>query len=236
MLRLFTFLFLLLMGIQGLAQQGLDTMLKNQLDSILTSDQGIREYLDTRVTESRKDSLSVLLGYSRKVLDKNAFGIMKTIDSVNLGKVEAIIKKHGYPGKSIVGETANEAIFFVIQHVPKKIPVYYKLIKRAGKSGELPYKYVAMMLDRKLTMKGKKQFYGTQGYSVMVADPQTGERKPFSYIMPIKNPRSVNRRRRKAGFDTTVEENAKNNLGIEYKPYTRKEIRRIIEAGKRKTK
>ena len=235
MLRPFIFLTLLLMGARGIAQQGLDTILKNQLDSILVTDQGIREYLDTRVTESRKDSLSVLLGYSRKVLDKNAFGIMKKIDSVNLEKVEAIIKKHGYPGKSKVGEPANEAVFFVIQHVPKKIPLYYKLIKRAGKTGELPYKYVAMMLDRKLTMQKKRQIYGTQGYSVMITDPQTGTRTRFSYIEPIKNPGAVNKRRRKAGFDTTVEENAK-NLDIDYKPYTRKEIKKIREAGKSKIK
>jgi len=65
----------------------------------------------------------------------------------------------------------------------------------------------------------------------MVADPTTGKRTPFSYIMPIKNPGGVNRRRRKAGFDTTVEENAK-RLGIEYKPYTRKEIKKIREAPK----
>jgi hypothetical protein len=235
MLRLFTFLFLLFTGIESIAQQGLNTILKKQLDSILTSDQGIREYLYSRATESRKDSLSLLLGYSRKVLDENA-GIMKLIDSVNLVKVEAIIKKYGYPGKSLVGEPSNEAVFYVIQHTPKKIPEYYKLIEKAGKNGELPYRYVAMMLDRKLTGQGKRQVYGTQGYSVMLTDPQTGENKMFSYIIPIKNPGRVNQRRRKAGFDTTVEENTKNILGIEYKSYTRKEIKRIIEAGKRKTK
>ena len=214
------------MSIKGIAQQSLDTILKNQLDSILSFDQGIREYLDTRVTESRKDSLSLLLGYSRKDLDENKWTIMKKIDSVNLEKVEAIIKKHGYPGKSTVGEPANEAVFYVIQHNHQKIPVYYKLIEKAGKSGELPYKYVAMMLDRKLTGQGKRQVYGTQAFTVFMTDPQTGKRTPFSYIMPIKNPGSVNKRRRKAGFDTTVEENAK-SLDVEYKPYTRKEIKKI---------
>ena len=180
MLRPFTILFLLLIGIPVVAQQGLDTILKNQLDSILLLDQGIREYLDTRVTESRKDSLSFLLGYSRKDLDKNAWGIMKKIDSVNIVKVEAIIKKHGYPGKSKVGEPTNEAVFYVIQHVPDKIPFYYKLIEKAGKRGELPYKYVAMMIDRKRTGQGKRQIYGTQGYIVMFAGPQTGKMVPFS--------------------------------------------------------
>lgn len=232
--RLFTFILLLLIGIRGTAQQGLDTILKKQLDSILFFDQGIREYLDTRVTESRKDSLSLLLGYSREDLDKNKWRIMQKIDSINLIKVEAIIKKYAYPGKSKVGEPTNEAAFYVIQHIPNKIPEYYKLIKKAGKNRELPYKYVAMMLDRKLTGQGKRQVYGTQGYTVMITDPQTGQRKLFSYIMPIKNPGSVNKRRRKAGFDTTVEENAK-RLDIEYKPYTRKEIKKIVEAGKART-
>jgi hypothetical protein len=223
------------MGIPGIAQQGLDTILKKQLDSILFTDQGIREYLDHQVTESRKDSLSFLLGYSREELDKNKWGIMKQIDSVNLEKVEAIIQKHGYPGKSKVGEPTNEAVFYVIQHNYKAIPAYYKLIERAGKEGELPYKYVAMMLDRKLTGQGKRQVYGTQAFTVFMTDPKTGKQTPFSYIMPIKKPGGVNKRRRKAGFDTTVEENAK-RFDIEYKAYTRKEIKKIVEAGKSRAK
>jgi len=80
MLRLFTFLFLQFTGILCIAQQGIDTILKKQLDSILFYDQGIREYLDTKVTERRKDSLSLLLGYSRTDLDKNKYAIMKKID------------------------------------------------------------------------------------------------------------------------------------------------------------
>ena len=169
-----------------MAQQAHDETLKKQLNDILTTDQGIREYLDTEVTESRKDSLSQLLGYSREELGKNVFTIMNKIDSLNLLKVEEIIQKHGYPGKSLVGEPANTTVFYVIQHAPSKVPTYFNLIKSAGKKGELSYHFVAMMEDRMLTSEGKLQIYGTQGFIMMLPDPKTGERKPFSYILPIR--------------------------------------------------
>jgi hypothetical protein len=234
MVRVYILLLLLVSGIQGLTQ-GYNESLKKQLEDILVTDQGIREYLDTKVTEARKDSLSRILGYSREELGRNVSGIMNKIDSMNLLKVEEIIQKHGYPGKSMVGEPANTTVFYVIQHAPSKIPTYFNLIKSAGAKGELPYRYVAMMEDRILTGQGKLQLYGTQGFFRMLNDPKTGERKMFGYIMPIKNPRKVNKRRKKAGFETTVEENAK-NLGIDYKPYTKEEIEKITEAGQPKMK
>jgi hypothetical protein len=234
MRQLFIFLLLFLCGIQGMTQ-GIDEALKKQLNDILATDQGIREYLDTEVTESRKDSLSQILGYSREELGKNVFAIMNKIDSVNLIKVEEIIQKHGYPGKSMVGEPANTTVFYVIQHAPSKIPTYFNLIKSAGRKGELPYHYVAMMEDRMLTSEGKLQIYGTQGFIMMLPDPKTGERKPFGYIMPIKNPRKVNKRRKKAGFKTTVEANAK-RMGIDYKPYTQEEIKKLTGAAHPKMK
>jgi hypothetical protein len=226
MRQIFIFLLLLFSGTQGKTQQGHNETLEKQLNDILATDQGIREYLGTKVTEARKDSLSQILGYSREELGKNVFAIMNKIDSLNLLKVEEIIQKHGYPGKSMVGEPANTTVFYVIQHAPSKIPTYFNLIKSAGKKGELPYHYVAMMEDRMLTSEGKLQIYGSQGFTMMVTDAKTGEKKPFSYIMPIRDPKKVNKRRKKAGFKTTVEANAK-RMGIEYKPYTQEEIKKI---------
>ena len=76
--------------------------LKMQLDSILLTDQGIREYHDTKTSEPRKDTLSRLLGYTRNDLTERGWKIWQTIDSINLVKVEKIISKYGYPGKSLV--------------------------------------------------------------------------------------------------------------------------------------
>ena len=200
--------------------------LKMELDAILMTDQGIRAYSDTETTELRKDTLSRLLGYPRTALDQQGWKIMATIDSINLAKVERIIERYGYPGKTMVGAPTNTAVFYVIQH-SNKIAKYYPLIEKAAKSGELEFKYSAMMLDRKLTMEKKEQVYGTQIYMQVITNPATGKNEPFAYVLPIKDPKGVNERRKKAGFDSTVEENAL-KFGIKYKVYSYQEIEQIV--------
>lgn len=200
--------------------------LKMQLDSILVTDQGIREYNDTETSDMRKDTLSRLLGYTRTELQERGLKIWQSIDSINLVKVENIIGKYGYPGKKMVGTPANTAVFYVIQH-SDKIAEYYPLIEKAGKTGELEFKYSAMMLDRKLANEKKEQIYGTQVYMQMITNPKTVKKDPFRYVVPIKNPKGVNERRKKAGFDSTVEENAL-RLGLIYKVYSYKEIEQIL--------
>lgn len=209
------------------AQKPINMELKKQLDTILQTDQAIREFLDSEVKDERKNAIAQLLNYPRMVLDKNAWGIMQKIDSINVQKVERIITKYGYPGKTLVGEPENTAVFYVIQH-SNKISKYYKLIEKAGKTKELPYKYAAMMLDRKLTGEGKEQIYGTQVYMKMINNPKTGKKEPFEYVMPIKDAKNVNKRRKEAGFDTTVEENAL-RLGVVYKEYTKEQIEEITK-------
>ena len=221
---------LIFLTLNSFAQKSINIVLKQQLDTILQTDQGIREFLDTEVTAARKDTLTQLLNYPRVMLDEKPWAIMQKIDSLNLEKVERIIEKHGYPCKTLVGEPQNTAVFYVIQH-SSKISKYYPLIEKAGKSGELPFKYTAMMLDRKLNNEGKAQMYGTQIYMQTIKNPITGKNEPFEYVVPIKNPKNVNKRRKKAGFDTTVEENAL-RFGIVYKIYTLAEIRHITKKEK----
>lgn len=112
---------------------------------------------------------------------------MRKIDSLNIHKVEQIIAKYGYPGKTMVGEPENTAVFYVIQH-SNKIQKYYPLIEKAGKSGELPFKYTAMMLDRKLSGEGKEQVYGTQVFMQTVKNPKTGKRRPLNMLFRSKRP------------------------------------------------
>ncbi|MCX2429173.1 DUF6624 domain-containing protein [Pedobacter sp. GR22-10] len=210
------------------AQKQFNLELKKQLDTILQLDQGIREFGDTETTEIRKDTLAAMFKYPKKTLTENLWKVMNEIDSVNLIKIEAIISKYGYPGKSMVGEPTNTAAFFVIQHSPNLIPKYYPLIEKAGKAGELPFKYTAMMLDRKLSNEGKEQLYGTQIYGVKILNKITGKKDFFRYVVPIKDTKNVNKRRKKAGFDTTVEENTK-RFGFSYKAYTLEEIKKITK-------
>jgi hypothetical protein len=67
------------------------------------------------------------------------------------------------------------------------------------------------MYDRFLKEKGKKQLYGTQ----LECLPNS-ETKFDCKIYPVKRIHSVNKRRKKAGFKLTMEENAK-QLGVDLK-------------------
>ena len=214
----------------GLTQNTINEPLKRELESILSTDQGVREYIVGNPGERRKDSLAALLKIPKDSLDLNPWGCMANIDKINLAKVEKIITQYGYPGKSLVGEPANTAVFFVIQHSPK-IEKYFPLIENAAKTKELPFEYYALMLDRKLALAGKEQIYGTQIFTKSITDSVTGTKKKFSYVVPIKDPARVNKLRKEAGFNQTVEENAK-RLGVIYKPYTYEQIRKITGSDK----
>lgn len=217
---------LIVTSLNVFAQKPLHIALKKQLDSILQADQGIREFVDSETSSKRKDSIAQILNYPRELLEQNTWMAMQKIDSINVSKVEQIISKYGYPGKTLVGEPSNTAVFYVIQH-SDMISKYYPLIEQASKNNELPFKYAALMLDRKLAEEKKEQTYGSQIYMVNVVDPVTGKKKPFRYVVPILDPENVNKRRKEAGFDTTVEENAL-KLGVVYKAYTYEEINKML--------
>lgn len=100
------------------------------------------------------------------------------------------------------------------------------VIKEAAEKNELRFQLYAMMLDRSLMFQDKEQIYGTQGSGMSVKNLTTGNWESLSFIWPIKDPSTVNERRKAAGFNQTVEENAK-SLGIEYKVFTLKEILKL---------
>jgi len=93
------------------------------------------------------------------------------------------------------------------------------VIKGAAERGELPYHLYAMMLDRYLMDNNKEQVYGSQGAYRTLKNGKTQW-----IIWPTKDAGSVNARRKKAGFDSTVEANA-HALGITYRKISLKEIR-----------
>ncbi|HEU4632364.1 MAG TPA: hypothetical protein VFS22_00175, partial [Flavisolibacter sp.] len=81
-------------------------------------------------------------------------------------------------------------------------------------------------LDRSLMFQDKYQIYGTQGTGFDVKNPTTGKWERLSLIWPIKEPATVNKRRKAAGFKQTVEESAK-DIGIEYRVYSLEEVLKL---------
>ncbi len=199
--------------------------LKNELDEILKYDQIFREYGDSETLEERKKEILSLTGFSKQDLDENLWNIITETDSLNIKKVERIIKKYGYPGKSLVGSPTNITCWYVIQH-SNKIKKYFSIIKQASELKEIPKTNVAMMEDRMLMSDGKEQIYGTQGAGRLIINA-AGKEEFYNFIWPIKDISQVNDLRKQVGFKTTVEENSK-NLGIDYKVVTLEDYKKLI--------
>ena len=221
-----TALLLALLPQLAAAQATINPRLKQELDSIYGVDQRWRDMLFNPRINRRPDSLARALGVTRESLPTYIPGQMLRTDSTNLGRMKLILKQYGYPGKSLVGTPANEAAWYIIQHSPD-IDHYLPLIKKAADKGELPFYLYAQMLDRQLMRAGKEQQYGTQAMGYSVQNPATGQheaQRPF--VWPIREAAGVNERRKKAGFPTTVEQNAA-NLGIPYRVLTLPDVEKM---------
>lgn len=196
------------------AKPNLDLEMKRRLDSIAVLDQKYRKLMRAETPEARA-ALGKEMGLSEAEYSGDLWKMQSLIDSTNMAYVETIFKTKGYPGKSMVGEPTNTAAWYVLQH-SNKIGTYLPLVKKAGEADEIPMKLVAMMEDRYLMEEGKPQVYGTQGRI----------ENDVKFIWPIENPESVNERRKKVGFNTTIEEYGKTLFGddFEYRELTIEEV------------
>jgi hypothetical protein len=216
---------LVLLAVAARAQGVPNAALKKELDSLFVADQQYREILVAKNLGGKGDSLARAFNVPREQVYNHLNREIDRIDSINLRRIEQIIGQYGYPGKSLVGEPTNVAAFYIIQHSPK-IKQYISLIEAAARKGELPFYEYAKMQDRLLMQEGKEQIYGTQGrgFATKGADGRPGPMQMF--IWPIKDPKNVNKRRKEAGFTSTVEENAR-QLNIEYKVMTLAEAKAL---------
>jgi hypothetical protein len=192
-------------GIHSIAQQNVVKnshinydSLRMELEAMYDADQDIRRIL--------VDSIGFNSPETPKYMNK-----IGEIDAQNQAKLQVILEKYGWIEQSKIGEKAAEGIFYIVQHAPLEMKEkYFPQFKKLAMQGEAKQTQCAMLEDRILMMKGKKQIYGTQANNNIRPD------KKF-VIWPIENPAAVNGLRKKAGFDTTVEENAK-RLNAEYNP------------------
>ncbi|MEY8021430.1 BT_3928 family protein [Muriicola sp. SD30] len=152
------------------------------------------------------DSIMILDQKYRASFDPSTWSRQMEIDQSNIQFVDSIIQVYGYPGKSLVGDKAGKAAWYVIQH-SDRIDEFLPQIEIAALTGELPFRLYAMMLDRSLMNQKQPQIYGTQG--VTLADGS-------NVFWPIEDPDNVNERRKKAGFGTTIEKYAMDLFGPDW--------------------
>jgi TonB family protein len=157
----------------NLNAQSLNKELMLQLDSIGRTDQLYR-------------SKAAQLAARTPQEDDRNMRKQDSIDAKNLAKIDKIIARYGYPGKSLVGEKYMSVAFMVVQHAePEAREKYLPLMLDASKRGELRASSVAIMIDRSKVDKREKQVYGSQLHET----PQGVK------INPIEDEANVNVRR-----------------------------------------
>ncbi|MDE6397674.1 MAG: hypothetical protein K2K84_10425, partial [Muribaculaceae bacterium] len=152
-----------------------DIPLRNTLLDIYHSDQNPRGHLLmlSKSDPTNKEELGRL------------WQEMKINDSINLSKTIELLDIYGWIPRSKVG-TANQALFFVIQHAkPEIIEKYISLFESAAKENDIPRELYAKMYDRHQMYAGKPQRYGTQRVR---KDPSTKE----MVLWKIEDPDKVN--------------------------------------------
>jgi len=180
------------------------------LDSIYQSDQSVRiKYL-----RAKRDNAQINVADSLQE-------VMHKTDSQNLIRVNAILTKYGWLGPQKVGITGSQALFLVIQHADLQTQQnYLPLIRTAEKNGEILSSNLAILEDRVNMRTGKKQVYGSQGFT----DKQTGK----IYVYPIVDVDHLDERRRAMGMPP-MKDYAKNWDAEDYKR-TLPEIEKIVQA------
>lgn len=114
-------------------------------------------------------------------------------DSINLLKVNEILKQYGWLGPQDVGMNGSQGIFLVIQHADLATQKrYLPLIRQAEKDGKTLSSNLAILEDRMAMREGRKQIYGSQGFK----DKVTGK----SYIYPVMDVDNLDQRRKAMGL------------------------------------
>ena len=112
----------------------------------------------------------------------------KIRNQINTVRLKAIIKKHSWLTKDLVGTEGVNAAFLIIQHSPDITFKEQMLphLKKSYLNGEgVTGQQVALLTDRVLIAQGKKQIYGTQ------ADVSEGQ----VLFSPIEDEVNVDKRR-----------------------------------------
>ena len=158
----------------GVASSAATSNLRQQLEAILALDQKHR-------------------GSNRTVPWSEVEAEQAAIDRTNVAKVEELVRTHGWPRRSEVGEAAAMAAFLAIQHADVAVQErYLPILQRRVDEGEAKPAWLALLTDRILVAKGKPQIYGTQSRF----NAETGQ----SELLEIEDPARVNERRALLGL------------------------------------
>jgi len=164
-------------------------------------DEKLRQELLSRVEKDQavRKSFMELMQKSKNV-DPNHPDIkkMKEIDHQNTSWLKEIVEKHGWPGKTLVGNDGAHSAWLLVQHADHDVAFQKKcldLLKAAVKEKEASAQDFAYLTDRVLIAEKKNQIYGTQL-------TQEGDKL---VPQPIEDEEHVDERRKEIGLQPLAE-------------------------------
>jgi hypothetical protein len=118
---------------------------------------------------------------------------VEAVDRTNVVWLKKIVRKVGWPGKTMVGHDGASSAWLLVQHADKD-PQFQKrclaLMQPMLAAGEISKIDFAYLTDRLLVADKKPQRYGTQ------IDMNKGAMKPF----PTEDPANLDKRRASVGL------------------------------------
>jgi hypothetical protein len=125
---------------------------------------------------------------------------MEMVHRRNASRLTAIIDRHGWPGRTLVGADAAHAAWLIAHHAighPTLQRRALQLMRAAAAAGDVPLLDLAMLEDRIRACEGRPQRYGT-----MYDWDASGEMSP----LPIEEAERVDDRRRAVGLGPLAED------------------------------
>jgi hypothetical protein len=90
---------------------------------------------------------------------------VREVRARNTARMRAIVRRHGWPGWSLVGDDGAAAAWLLVQHAGADRAFQrgcVALLQQAVSAGEAPGAHLAFLTDRVLLADGTPQRYGTQ--------------------------------------------------------------------------
>jgi hypothetical protein len=174
-------------GVRGQAEKTprRNTALEKELHRMVAEDQDLRKRLIDLMNKGSPDVPA-------------AMKQMQALDHKNTTRLKEIVAKHGWPGKSLVGEEGSHDAWLLVQHADQDRPFQKQCLElmRAGLARkEVSGQEVAYLTDRVLVGEKKPQKYGTQ------FEQRGGEWTPY----PIEDEANVDQRRKEMGLQPLAE-------------------------------
>jgi hypothetical protein len=134
----------------------------------------------------------------KKQLDTPEAKKVEEIDKKNTAWMKQVVKRHGWPGKTLVGTDGANAAWLLVQHADLDREFQkecLKLIEAAFKHTEVSGQQLAYLTDRVRVGEKKRQIYGTQF-----------ELRDGRYVpQPIEDEANVDHRRKEMGLQSLSE-------------------------------